>query len=410
MNEKPKKMPFRETRDLLLSRIKPVSAEIAPLDEVYGRILARDVIAGMMIPHYDRSPFDGYAFRSSDAKEASPETPVTLRVIAEFRAGDSAGDLCLGEGEAVRIMTGAPVPRGADAVTKYEDTVFTQDTVTLTSSFWPGQNVIRAGEDVKAGATLARKGDPADTAVMGMLASQGLTEALVYRRLRVAVIATGNELQDPGTLLSGGQIYNSNRYMLMSELQRAGYIADYAGNAGDAAAEIASLISGALQDHDAVITTGGVSAGDYDLVPDALRDLGAEILVHGVRMKPGMACVYAFLGEKPCIALSGNPAAALTNYHAIAAPLLRSYAGRNNAAPDLIRVRMLGDFAKGAKGERLLRGRMEIRDGRICMNPSPEQGNAVISSLAGADLMVIVPGDHGPVKAGDDLLGFMIQD
>ena len=157
-----------------------------------------------------------------------------------------------------------------------------------------------------------------------------------------------------------------------------------------------------------MIITGGVSAGDYDVVPEAMEKAGVSIRCHGVKMKPGMACAYGFKNGKPCIALSGNPASAMTNFYCIAGPLLRKYAGEENYLPEIIRVKMTGDFAKGAKGERLIRGRMVIADGVVTMEPPADQGNAVISSMAGANLMVIVPPEHGPVHAGDVLDGFMI--
>ena len=413
------KRPFRESRDLLLQKVSRVPAETVPLDEAYGRVVAGDITAGMMIPHYDRSPYDGYALRSCDIRGAAPENPVTLTVVREIRPGDPAGR-GLREGEAAKILTGAPIPEGADVTVKYEDTVFSGETVTLSAPLAAGQNIIRAGEDVKKGDLLAADGTVADTAVMGLLSSQGLSEIAVYKKLRVAVISTGDELLEAGEELSGSKIYNSNRYTLTAELLKNGFAADYLGRAGDDTDGIADLLSRALQDHDAVILTGGVSAGDYDLVPDAFRKIGAEIVIHGVKMKPGMAGVYGFYQGKPCIALSGNPVSALTGFYCIAAPLLRKYAGMSRYNPEIIRVKITRDFLKSGQkgrengrqmvrtGERILRGAMSIENGTVCLTPSREQGNVVISSLSGARILAIVPGDHGPVKAGDVLDGFII--
>ncbi len=407
MNSMIKKMNFRESRDLLLSHIVPVASEKLPLDRLFGRILAEDVKAGMNVPHYDRSPLDGYAVRSSDTKSAGRDSPVTLKVIGEIRAGDSP-DLIPGSGEAVKILTGAPVPEGADAVIRYEDTKFSEDYVTVCEQLLPDQNIIRAGEDVRAGDVIATRGMHVDLAVVGMLASQGMAEASVHKRLKVAVICTGNEIAEVGTALAGSQIYNSNRHMLAAALARDGYEAEYMGCAGDDTEQIAGLLLRALGDHDAVVLTGGVSAGDYDLVPEALERIGADIMVHGVKIKPGMACVYGFYRHKPCIALSGNPASALTNYYCIASSLLKKYSGAADYVPELIRVTVKSNFGKKGGGERILRGSMRIDDGMVCMYPSCEQGNVVISSLRAADLFVIVPEDHGPVKENDVLDGFLI--
>ena len=401
------KRPFRESRDLLLQKVSRISQEKIPLSAAYGRVVAGDITAGMMIPHYDRSPYDGYALRSADTREASPEHPVTLAIIGEIRPGEPAGR-ALRDGEAVKLLTGSPLPEGADAVVKYEDTVFTRETVILSFPLSAGQNIIRAGEDVQQGTLLARDGVIADTAVMGLLSSQGLTEIPVYRKLRVAVISTGNELAEAGETLTGSKIYNSNRYTLTAELLKNGFLPAYLGRADDDTDGIATLLSKALREHDAVLLTGGVSAGDYDLVPDAFRKIGAEIVIHGVKMKPGMAGVYGFYQGKPCIALSGNPVSALTAFYCIAAPVLRKYAGMSRYNPELIRVKITRDFPKGGKGERILRGAMSIEDGMVCLTPSREQGNVVISSLSGAGILAIVPGDHGPVKAGDMLDGFII--
>ena len=402
-----KKTNFREARDALLAETGITGVEKVDISKVFGRVLSTDIRAAMMIPHYDRSPFDGYALRSADVANASEEHPVTLRVLYEIKAGDEAG-APVGAGEAVKILTGAPIPAGADCVQKYEDTVFDARSVTLKAPLRSGQNIVRAGEDVKAGRLLAGRGTIADVAVTGMLASQGMKTVDVYKKLRLAVISTGNELTEVGDHLSGSSIYNTNRYMLAAELTRCGFEAFYAGLAGDDAEETCELIAGCLDNYDGVIITGGVSAGDYDVVPEAMEKAGVSIRCHGVKMKPGMACAYGFKNGKPCIALSGNPASAMTNFYCIAGPLLRKYAGEENYLPEIIRVKMTGDFAKGAKGERLIRGRMTIVDGVVTMEPPADQGNAVISSMAGANLMVIVPSEHGPVHAGDVLDGFMI--
>lgn len=406
---KPKlrKIPFRETRDLLLAHVTPVATETAPLESLLNRILAEDIHARIMVPHYDRSPLDGYALMSADTQSATPESPVTLHVAGEIKAGDTA-DITPAPGEAVKILTGAPVPRGADAVIRYEDTVFTPDTVTISHPLRPGENIIYAGEDVKIGDVLMTRGTRADLAELGMLASQGFDRALVFQKPRVALICTGSELTEPGTELQGSQIYNSARPMLMAALEKDGCQADYLGCAADDLAKITALIRSALEDHDAVLLTGGVSAGDYDLVPSAMEQAGISLMIRGVRMKPGMAFACGVSRGRPCIGLSGNPAAAMVSYHCIAAPLLRKCAGAAVCVPPILRVLMTGDFGKTSRCERILRGPMSFEDGRLAMCPSDRQGNVMISGLKGADLLVIVPEGHGPVKKGDVLEGFLI--
>ncbi len=403
-----KKMRFSETRDMLLEYINPVDTETVSLEELCGRVIAEDVAARMNVPHYDRSPLDGYAVKSSDTASASEGSPVTLRIVCEIKAGDTA-DHILKSGEAVKILTGAPIPDGADAVVKYEDTLYTADSVTVSQPLLAGENIIRAGEDVKTGDVLVGRGTAADTAVLGLLASQGIAGAEVYRKPNVALISTGNEIVEVGTALTGSRIYNSNRYMLAAEMERCGCCAVYEGCAGDDMSSIAGLLSRVLSSYDAVVITGGVSAGDYDLVPDALERAGVDILVHGVKMKPGMACVYGMYRSKPVIALSGNPASALTNFYCIGRSILRKYSGACDYVPETVQIRMLRDFSKKSRGDRILRGTMKVEKGMICMDPSPEQGNVIISSMRAADLLAVVPMEHGPVAAGDVLDGFMIR-
>lgn len=402
-----KKMRFPEARDMLLEHIEPVATEKVSLEELWGRVIAEDVSARMNVPHYERSPLDGYAVRSSDTSSATENSPVALKIACEIKAGDAA-DRLLKSGEAAKILTGAPIPDGADAVVKYEETLYTADSVTVLRPLSAGENIIRIGEDVKTGDTLVGGGTVADTAVLGLLASQGIAEVEVYRRPDVAVVSTGNEIAEVGAELSGSRIYNSNRYMLAAELERCGCRAVYEGCAGDDMSGISRLLSRVLSSYDAVVITGGVSAGDYDLVPEALENAGVDILVHGVKMKPGMACVYGMYRSKPVIALSGNPASAITNFYCIGRCVLRKYSGAADYVPETVQIRMLGEFSKKSGGDRILRGQMKVENGMICMDPSPDQGNVVIRSLRAANLLAVVPMERGPVAAGDVLDGFMI--
>lgn len=398
---------FGEARDLLLAQVSPVGTQRVALSQSAGRVLAQDLIAAENIPPFDRSPYDGYAFRSADTRDASKEHPVTFSILEEVPAGAVPTKEVL-PGTATKVLTGAPIPKGADCVCMFERTQFTKETVTLFAPIAEGENVVRAGEDVKQGTVLAQAGDMVDTGVAGTLASQGEAQPLVYRRLRVGIISTGNEVIEAETPLSPGKTHNSNRYTLTTALLKAGMEPAYLGLAGDDVANIAHLIEQGLAECDAVLLTGGVSVGDYDLTPDAMEKSGVSILVRGVNLKPGMACAYGVKAGKPVCGLSGNPASALTNFYCIALPVLRKMAGHRQPIPQEITVTLKNGFSKKSKGTRVLRGRLDLADGTAKMVLPGDQGNVVLSSTIGCNVMAIVPAGSGALPEGTVLKGFML--
>lgn len=399
---------YEEARETLLARTSPVGTERVPLLESAGRVLAQTLTAAEDVPSFDRSSYDGYALRSADVALASREAPVTLRVIEEIPAG-TAPSSALTEGTAAKILTGAPVPEGADAVINFEATEFTAEEVKLFAPLKAGSNIVRAGEDVKRGSVLLRPGMVIDAGAAGVLAAQGVTRPEVYRAPKVAVLSTGSELVEAeADDIAPGKIRNSNAYTLCAALRKYGMEPVYLGIAGDDAGDIAGLIKRGLQDCDAVVSTGGVSVGDYDLTPEAMERAGAEILFRGVAMKPGMACAYGAAGGKLICALSGNPASSLTNFYCIALPALRKLAGHANPLPAGLTVTLRDGFPKPSRGTRLLRGTLDLSRGEAEMLLPGDQGNVVISSAVGADVMAVVPALSGPLEAGTRLQGFLI--
>ena len=401
-------LSFEEARALLLEKAQSVGAETLPLEACGGRVLARTVTAPYSVPPFDRSPYDGYAFRAADSAGASREKPVTLHVLEEVAAG-SVPRCAVTEGTAVRIMTGAPIPEGADAVVMFEKTEFTEKTVTLFEAARPGDNIVLAGEDVRAGDVLAQGGSLIDAGTLGTLASQGFASLEVFRKPRVGVISTGSELIEPGELPQSGKIYNSNRYTFTSLLAEAGCEPQYLGSAGDRVEGIAALIREGVETCDAVLLTGGVSVGDFDLTPAAMEACGAEVFFRAVDLKPGMACCYGSGEGKLICALSGNPASAMTNYYAVALPALRKLRGLHSCLPQELTVTLLGGFPKKSPVTRLLRGTLELSGGEVGMSLSREQGNAVLSSAIGCDAMAVVPAGSGPLAPGTKLKGFMLR-
>lgn len=396
-----------EARSRMLERVCPVDTEEVPLSRLSGRILAQNVTARESIPPFDRSPYDGYAFRSEDTAQASQEAPVTLRILEEIPAG-SVSHCPVTAGCAVKVLTGAPIPQGADAVIKFERTEFTAETVTIFSPCKSGSNIVRAGEDVHAGDPLAKAGTVIDAGLLGTLASQNIPATPVYRVPKIGIISTGSELVEVGSPRIPGKIYDSNRYMLCAAVSNLGLEPVLIGQAADNVPDILACIQQGLAQCDGLLLTGGVSVGDYDLTPDAMEQAGVEILFRGVDMKPGMACAYGVWEGKPICALSGNPASAITNFHTIAAPVLRRLSGQSSCVPKEISVKLADGFRKKSPGTRFLRGILDLSDGTVRMRLPGGQGNVVLSSTIGCNVMAIVPAGSGPLPEGTELKGFLI--
>ncbi len=417
---------------LLLEKVKALGPERVPLEECCGRVLAEEIRAAAHVPAFDRSPYDGYALRAADVKDAAADAPVTLRIIEEIPAG-KVPVLELTPGTAAKILTGAMLPAGADAVEMFERTAFTAETVTFTRPVQPGSNLICRGEDLRQGQLLAARGVTADPGLLGVLASQGITEISVYRKPVVGIISTGTEVVEPEAAGEAGgtgaeqeprdpsaptvcicppmgKIFNSNRYLFEGELRRSGCIPRWFGIARDRREEIRALLKEALAVCDAVILTGGVSVGDYDLTGLAIADAGAEILFNGVAMKPGKACTYGMLDGKLIAALSGNPASALTNYYAVARAGLNRLMGKRaeDCGRKEIRLILKEAFPKASKTERYLRGILDLSDGTVRIRFDQGQKNSVLRSTVGCDVMAVIPAGSGPLPAGAEVRGILI--
>ena len=398
---------FGTARALLVRSVQPVQTEQVALEHSFGRVLAAPLTARKNVPAFDRSPYDGYAFRAADTAVATPAAPVSLQILEEIPAG-GVPTKAVTAGTASKVLTGAPIPAGADAVVKFEDTRFSAHTVELMKPARCGDNIVRAGEDVAAGTALAACGQTIDTGIAGMLAAEGIVQPLVYRRPKVGVISTGNEVCDAATVPEPGKIRDTNRFALSAALQRSGMEPVFCGYATDRIDAIAALMETALVRCDAVVLTGGVSVGDYDCTPAAMVKIGAEMLLRGVDLKPGMACAYAMRDGKLLCGLSGNPASAMTNFYAVALPALKRLAGHLDAIPQEVALTLKNGFRKKSPTTRLLRGRLDLCNGMAEIVLPKDQGNVVLSSTIGCDVMAVVPAGSGALEAGTRLKGFLL--
>ena len=388
--------------ELLLEQDVTINTETVQLWELEGRILAEDVYAAISVPSFDRSPYDGYALMAADTAGASRENPAVFKITEEIPAG-SAPTIPLTHGYAAKILTGAPIPEGCDTTIKYEETEFTDTEVKIFSPLKSGSNVVYAGEDIKQGEVLLSAGTRISAAALGLLAGQGMTEALVYKKPRITVISTGSELAEAGQPLKPAQIYNSNVYTISAYLRAMDAEPVHGGIVPDDPDIIAQRIGEALENSDMVITTGGASVGDYDWAYRVSKMMGTDILFWKADFKPGGAMCAATLNGKLILCLSGNPGAAVIGLLRVGMPYIRKLCGHSEVMPERVNVVLKDSFGKPSPKLRLVRGRLEIENGTAYFVHNDGQGNGVVSSLMGCDLLAEIPAGTGRAQNGQVL-------
>ena len=394
---------LRRVLDAAAQLPRPAVEQVG-LDEACGRIAAAPLCARMDQPPFDRSPLDGYALHSEDTTGASEMHPKALPVVMKLYAGD-APTARLPAGCAARIMTGAPLPAGADCVLMQEQTDGGEETVSIYAELSHNANVVFRGEDIAAGAPVADEGTVLTPAHLGVLAGQGIAEVPVYRTLTVGVLATGSELLEAGEEWASGKIYDANGIQNAARLRQLGF-AVQRRHCSDDPAVIAAELEELLTTCDAVITSGGVSVGQKDYLPVVLETLGAEPIFSGVAQKPGSPMLAALVEGKFVFCLSGNPFAAAATLEQYAIPGLLRAAGRQESACVLPRTRctLTTGFSKPSKGNRYLRAKLSGSSVTI-----PGEGNAEVhssgslSAMVGCNCLVELPAGSGPVAPGEEV-------
>lgn len=382
--------------EVLLSYVKTPSVERVPLMEAAGRTAAEDVYAAISNPPFDRSPLDGYTFAAAGVAGATAERPVRLRVVGEECAGDFYVGT-VGAGETVRIMTGGAIPAGCDCVIRQEDVTEDGDAILVPFPLRAHENYCDAGEDVRAGTHIIRQGQALRAADLAVLASQGHTEAAVYRRPRVAVASTGDELLPPGEPLRPGKIYNSNLFLIAARLKELGLEPVVLGILPDDVEEAAREIVAHAEGIDLFLTTGGVSVGKKDIMHGVVPAMGAERIFWRVNMKPGAPAIAYTRRDMLGIALSGNPFAAYATFELLARPVLARMQGRTEVQLRRTRAKLADAFPKECLGRRFLRARMGD-DGLVYLPDQHESGT--LYSAAGCDAFVDVPEGTPPLAVG----------
>lgn len=400
---------MEEAQAIVLGAVTPLAVVEVPVGETIGLTLASDIVAKESIPPFANTAVDGYAVRATDTDRAGADRPVRLPVVDELPAGRPPSRP-LRPGEAIRIMTGAPVPEGADAMVMVEDTSRDgDDGVLIRRRAKVGDHVRPAGGDVAPGELVFTAGTVLRPAHLGVLSSLGLSEVPVHRRPRVAVISTGDELCDPGEPLTPGRIRDSNRPMLVALVNGVGCQAVDFGVVADDEEAITRAFERALSACDAIVTTGGVSMGDYDYVKVVLERLG-ELRWLQVAIRPAKPLAFGMVGGSPVLGLPGNPVSSHVSFELFARPALRKMMGRAAITRPVLRATAAEPLLRQRDGKlHLDRVRLRVDGGRLFASRSGIQASNVLSGMAAADGLLLLPDGEG-VGAGEEVdvlhLGF----
>lgn len=386
---------------IILEAVQPLELETISLLEAEGRVLGQDVVSPLLVPPLDCSAMDGYAVRAADTRGAAPDCPVRLQVRGESRAGGGLEGLRVSRGAAVRIMTGAPMPPGADAVVQVEETEEEHGFVRIFSAVTPWQNYRRAGESIAQGDRVLARGERLRPADLGILASLNQAQVAVHRQPTVAVISTGDELAGLGQQARQGGIHDVNAYTLCAEVRKYGGRPQYLGIARDSLADLQALFRQALA-ADLVISTGGVSMGRYDFVKDIHAALGIETRFEWVDVKPGKPCVFGVQGHALVFGLPGNPVSSLTSFIQFVRPALLRLMGARRIHKPVVEAILTEEINKRQAGKvHLLRGSFTIQNSQFYVATTGDQKASIFRSMSEANCLIVLPADRPRVAAGE---------
>jgi len=391
-----------EALNIVLESVQRIEAEKAGIIDSFGRTLAEDIKSDCNIPAFDYSAMDGYAVKSADTKGASANKGAKLKVVGEFRAGGDASAR-VKKGQAVKIMTGAPIPRGADAVVMVEDTKLQGGIVEIFEEAEKGDNIRLAGEDIKKGDLVISKGTLLREGHIGMLASLGVPEVKVARRPRVAILATGDEVISIDEDMKPGKVRNSNAYSLHTQVLACGGIPFNKGVASDNKEGLKAKLRSCL-DCDIIITSGGVSMGEYDYVKDVTIDMGMELKFWKVAMRPGKPNLFGVINGKPFFGLPGNPVSTMIGFEVFVRPAILRMLGRISDDRREVKALLEEDIKKKKGLKFFIRAQTRWEDGGYITKTTGPQGSGILSSMAKADSLIILPEDKERVNKGEKVL------
>lgn len=418
--------------DAIMANFAPLEPIPVPLPESLGLVLAEDVYSDIDLPPFDNSAMDGYAVQANDTVGALLAAPISLHVVGYIPAGAAPGpDDIVRPHTAIRIMTGAPIPPGADAVVRFEDTsegralnttqlqpqnaraepIAVSNNVLIYASVKPGDSLRSAGEDVRQGELVLQKGTPIRPAEIGVLAAVGKATVAVHRRPRVAILATGDELVDVDQKPGSGQIRNSNSYAIAAQVTAWGAIAYNLGIARDNLQDLTARIHQALDLHpDLLITSAGVSVGDYDIVKDVLMSLGT-ISMWQVRMKPGKPLAFGHLGSDniPFLGLPGNPVSSMVNMELFGRPAIMKMLGKPRIRRPIITARAAEPLENSSGREHYIRGIITKEDGQYRACTTGGQGSNLLTSMSKANALLIIDEGTQTIAKGEQVQALMLD-
>ena len=401
-------LSFDQALTRILNEVAPTETELCDLRTSHLRVLAQDVVAAYDVPRFDNSSMDGYALRADDTLLAAPDRTVELTVDGEIGAGD-ASEGTLTPGSACRIFTGGAIPRGADAVIEQENVERVDKKIRLFAPVTRGRNIRRRGEDVLSGHTVLNQGVSISAARQGVLASLGLSQVRVYSRPQVAILTTGNELIGVDEPLVPGKIRDSNSYTLASLVRESGCVPVEVGRAADTISDLTGKLKEGLS-HDALITSGGVSVGDRDLVLETLKDLGADIRFWKVNIKPGMPFAFCLFRREgvaasvPVFALPGNPVSTMVTFLQLVRPALAKIQGLRVVQSEVkLRATLEEDYEKKDGKTHFARGIVRNENGKLLVRKSGSQSSGVLTSMAIGNCLITIPENVTMAKAGSEV-------
>ncbi len=394
-------LPVAELIDRILATVSPLEAFPQPLMEALGLALAEDIVATISLPSFDNSAMDGYAVVAGDVAGATEETPVRLPVVGEIGAGRSS-ILALSPGTAVKIMTGAPVPKGADAVVPYEWTDRGVAQVHISQAPRTGQHIRPVGDDICEGDMLIQEGTVLGARHLGLLAAVGRATVRTRPRPRVVVISTGSELREPGTALGHDSIYDGNSFLLAAAARAAGAIAYRVGIVPDESYAFTEALSDQLVRADLVVTSGGVSEGDFDVVKESLSAHGT-MWFGKVGMQPGKPQGFGTVGEDdtPVFTLPGNPVSSYVSFEMFVLPAIRRMMGKLPYSRPTTRARLTHGISSPPGRLQLLRGLYDTDRGGAFVAPVGGPGSHLLGDLANANVLIEVPAEVTAIAAGE---------
>ncbi|SHK38342.1 molybdopterin molybdochelatase [Anaerobranca californiensis DSM 14826] len=393
---------IKSALEMLITEVKPKSPVSLNLVDALGYVLAEDIFSPLNIPPFDRSPLDGFALRACDTLNATKEQPTTFKVI-DFAPAGKPSTKILGPYQAIRIMTGAKIPDGADLIVPFEETEFTEEWVKVFKTYKSNSNITFKGEDIKKGQRVLVKGDLINPPEIGILASIGKNEVLVYDRPKVAILSTGDELVDVNQPLEEGKIPNSNSYTIAALVKRAGGIPYILPHCPDHLEKITKEISSTLKWADILVTTGGVSVGDKDYVMEAFQRICDKFLFWKVKMKPGTPITAAKYKDKLMIGLSGNPAAAFITFEIFVKPIIKKFRGLEKIYPLELESTLLSNFTKVRNQNRFVRAITYYDSGNFYTKLPDSHSSGVISSLTKVNSLFFIPAGAGPFTEGQKI-------